>query len=293
VKIRSYKLLFRLFSYLSDKTDGASIFVKYKLMLGTLIIGLTGSIGAAKAQKKGEEATESDSIPLRSQITCYKVYIPPKEEQNGKVEVTGKVIEKNTGEPLYGVNIVIKNSTTGTVTYEEGQFSIQANPDDIIIFRYIGFKEQEIPVSQLIGKANKIEMEDDDMILCYEIVIIGYDKDKVKPKNITKLPYNEIQTPPRSRIGNLAEFEKYVNDEVRYNEQMRKDKVEGTVEASFTIDRKGNVKNAKIIKPLHPYADAEVLRAISALGKWTPGENNGKKIDTTMKITVKYELSEK
>lgn len=41
MKIRSYKFLFRIFSFLSDKTNGASLFVKYKLVLGALLVSLT------------------------------------------------------------------------------------------------------------------------------------------------------------------------------------------------------------------------------------------------------------
>jgi len=41
MKIKSYRTLYRFFSFLSDKTNGASFFVKYKLALGALLIGLT------------------------------------------------------------------------------------------------------------------------------------------------------------------------------------------------------------------------------------------------------------
>ncbi len=41
MKVKFYHTFFHLFSYLSDKTSGASIFVKYKLVLGSLLIGLT------------------------------------------------------------------------------------------------------------------------------------------------------------------------------------------------------------------------------------------------------------
>jgi TonB family protein len=43
MKIKSYHLLFRMMSFLSDKTNGFPLFAKYKLMLGTLIIGLSAS----------------------------------------------------------------------------------------------------------------------------------------------------------------------------------------------------------------------------------------------------------
>jgi len=417
MKIRSYKLLFRIFSYLSDKTNGASIFVKYKLMIGTLIIGLTGSVANAKAQKKDSSNADNDSIiRLRSQVTCYKIYVPPKEPQRGEMEITGNVkdildkniigvsirikerpkvvtntnidgnfklnvrkketlvfsyeglkkkevpvsdfednvtivleeqalgevvvvakkIDKSTiigcyavqtideslinpqesdvtskiygdiikeikgtvleksGEPLLGLTVVVKGTTNGTVTDPGGNFSLKVKAKDVLEFSYIGFKRREIPVSQLNVSNNRIVMEEEEMILCYEVVVMrvpsGDDIYRRRPEKITKLPYNEAQTPPVSRVGYLPEFEKWVNSKVRYNDEMRDDKIEGTIEASFSIDKKGSVKDVKLTKKLHPYADAEVLRVIDALGKWTPGENNGKKIKTTMIINVKFVL---
>lgn len=41
MKAKFYHTFYNLFSYLSDKTNGASLFVRYKLILGSLLIGLT------------------------------------------------------------------------------------------------------------------------------------------------------------------------------------------------------------------------------------------------------------
>jgi hypothetical protein len=41
MKVKSYHALYRVFSFLSDKSNGASLFVKYKLALGIILVGLT------------------------------------------------------------------------------------------------------------------------------------------------------------------------------------------------------------------------------------------------------------
>lgn len=41
MKVKSYRTLYHFFSFLSDKTNGASLFVKYKLALGIILVGLT------------------------------------------------------------------------------------------------------------------------------------------------------------------------------------------------------------------------------------------------------------
>ncbi|MBB4036928.1 TonB family protein [Dysgonomonas hofstadii] len=77
MKIRSYKLLFHIFSFLADRTNGASLFVRYKLILGTLIIGLSGiSCGKSKPQQpfNNEPIVPKPDI---SQITCYDSIASP------------------------------------------------------------------------------------------------------------------------------------------------------------------------------------------------------------------------
>jgi TonB-dependent starch-binding outer membrane protein SusC len=87
--------------------------------------------------------------------------------------VTGRVTEADTGEPLPGVNIVIKGTTTGTVTDVDGNFRLNVNnpQTDVLVFRFIGFSEQEIPVS---GRTSiNVEMQPATFGI-EEVVAIGY-----------------------------------------------------------------------------------------------------------------------
>lgn len=59
MKLKSYHILYRFFSYLSDRTNGASFFVKYKLLIGTLLIGLTTASCNRKAQVSCYEVADS------------------------------------------------------------------------------------------------------------------------------------------------------------------------------------------------------------------------------------------
>ncbi len=59
--------------------------------------------------------------------------------------ITGMVVDEN-GVPLPGVNVVIKGTTTGTVTDAGGRFSIQVpDGETILVFSFVGFVSQEIP----------------------------------------------------------------------------------------------------------------------------------------------------
>lgn len=90
-------------------------------------------------------------------------------------QVTGKVTDEN-GFPLPGVTVYIKDTSIGTVTNMEGEFSLNApGPDSILIFSYVGFKLEE----RLIGSQTNfsIILKEDARTLG-EVVVVGYGTQK-------------------------------------------------------------------------------------------------------------------
>jgi len=47
---------------------------------------------------------------------------------------------------LPGVNIVVKGTTTGTLTDAEGNYSLTLEKDDVLVFSFIGYASQEVTV---------------------------------------------------------------------------------------------------------------------------------------------------
>ncbi len=90
-------------------------------------------------------------------------------------EVTGTVSDASG--PLPGASIVIKGTTTGTQTDFDGNYTISADSDAILVFSYIGYKGQEITV----GDQTTIDviLEEDAQAL-EEVVIVGYGSQQKK-----------------------------------------------------------------------------------------------------------------
>lgn len=98
----------------------------------------------------------------------------------GQSTLTGTVTEQSTSIPLPGVNVVIKGTTTGTSTDFDGNYQIEVNNGDVIVFSYIGYQQQEITYS---GQTTlNIQLVEDTAQLD-EIVIIGYGS--VKKEDLT------------------------------------------------------------------------------------------------------------
>ncbi|WP_010424704.1 SusC/RagA family TonB-linked outer membrane protein [Anaerophaga thermohalophila] len=85
--------------------------------------------------------------------------------------VTGTVTEAGTGEPLPGVTVVIKGTQQGAISRVDGTYSVQASPEDVLVFSFIGFRTQEQPV----GDREVINVTLEPEILGLdEVVVIGY-----------------------------------------------------------------------------------------------------------------------
>jgi len=85
--------------------------------------------------------------------------------------VQGTVID-SSGEPLIGVNVQIKGTTTGTVTDIDGKFSVQVpNNTSVLVFSYIGYLHAEVPVGTQTD-IRQVMREDTQKL--DEVVVVGY-----------------------------------------------------------------------------------------------------------------------
>ena len=64
-----------------------------------------------------------------------------------EMQVSGTVTSAEDNTPLPGVSIAVKGGTTGTVTDGEGRYQLTAPGNATLVFSYIGFTAQEVPVN--------------------------------------------------------------------------------------------------------------------------------------------------
>lgn len=88
--------------------------------------------------------------------------------------VKGTVID-GSGEPLVGVSILVKGTTTGVVSGLDGSFTISVRNGETLVFSYVGYIKQE----KLVGKEKnlKIVLQEDAKSL-EEVVVVGYGTQK-------------------------------------------------------------------------------------------------------------------
>jgi iron complex outermembrane receptor protein len=103
--------------------------------------------------------------------------------------------------PLPGVNVLVKGTTTGSVTNFDGEFQINANTGDVLVFSFIGYLTQEVIVS---GATLNVTLAEDAAQLD-EVVVVGYGSTTKKEitSAVTKVSEEEFN---RGTINNPSEL---------------------------------------------------------------------------------------
>lgn len=115
-------------------------------------------------------------------------------------KVTGTVSDANG--PLIGVNVMVKGTSTGTITDVDGNYSLEVPQNAVLIFKYIGFN----PMEKVVGGNStlNIQMVEDSQQLD-EVVVVGYGIQRKSDLtgSVTSIKAEELNTFPSSNVGDM------------------------------------------------------------------------------------------
>jgi hypothetical protein len=124
------------------------------------------------------------------------------------ITVTGKVSESENNEGLPGANVIVKGTSTGTVTDLDGNYSIQV-PDGnaSLVYSSVGYETAEVAVGNRVTIDITLNI---DVTSLDEIVVVGYGEQKkatvtgsvasVGGDNVRELPSNNCLTHSQDRF---------------------------------------------------------------------------------------------
>ncbi|BDD00825.1 SusC/RagA family TonB-linked outer membrane protein (plasmid) [Persicobacter psychrovividus] len=133
----------------------------------------------------------------------------PKAAQQETIDVSGTVLDED-GEGMPGVSIVVKGTTTGTVTDYMGQYTLKnVTIGDVLVYSFVGYNSQEIPARESVVdvkmSANVTQLE--------ELVVVGYGVQKksvvtgaiasVSPEEITAMPVSGVDQALQGRTAGV------------------------------------------------------------------------------------------
>lgn len=137
---------------------------------------------------------------------------------NGKI-VTGDILQSTvtgtvtdeSGAPLPGASVVVKGTTTGTQTDFDGNYTLEVAGDGVLVFSYIGFQTQEVPIND--QSTINITMAEDAAKLD-EVVVVGYGTQRkqdltgavsvVKTDELAQQPSGQVTSQLQGRVSGVT-----------------------------------------------------------------------------------------
>lgn len=131
-----------------------------------------------------------------------------------QVQLKGKVIEADSGEPLPGVSIIVDQTTRGVTTDLDGTFEIRVDPSNKLHFSFIGMEPQTIEVGnktylEVALKQATSELE--------EVTIVAFGKQKkesvigsitaVNPSDL-KVPSSNLTTALAGKVAGIISYQR-------------------------------------------------------------------------------------
>lgn len=109
-----------------------------------------------------------------------------------------------------------------------------------------------------------------------------------KPVDENRL-FVEVEQTPQFPGGDAA-LMKYVSTHLIYPETAIKQKILGKCIVQFVVTKTGEIGKVKVVRSLSPECDAEAIRVVRSLPKFTPGKLNGKPVDVWYCLPFTFKL---
>ncbi|MGS2761513.1 SusC/RagA family TonB-linked outer membrane protein [Sinomicrobium sp. M5D2P9] len=134
--------------------------------------------------------------------------------QEEPITVTGQVISGDDQQPLPGVTVKVKGVTKGTTTDFDGNYELRIEPEQSLVFSYVGFKAVEIPVN---GRTIVNVILQQDLQELDETVVVGFGTQKkaslvssvttINPKEL-KGPTSNLTTMMAGRVSGMIAYQR-------------------------------------------------------------------------------------
>ena len=215
------------------------------------------------------------------------------------VVIEGTIIDDTTGKGIIGASIIERGSTNGTISDENGHFTLRTTENSVIVISFIGkqtytFIASEMGIKEL--KNNPIKLKDDVQNMD-EIVVVGYEpaEQPKKEEKVQQKAGNEeevfivVEQMPEYP-GGMAECLKYIARNIKYPTLAQEAKIEGRVIVRFVVGTDGYTSNFEILHSVCPALDAEAIRVLAQMPKWKPGMQRGVAVPVKYTVPVTFKL---
>ena len=90
--------------------------------------------------------------------------------------------------------------------------------------------------------------------------------------------------------GGEEALKTFIDEHLKYPEELGDIDIIGRVNLSFTIKKNGKISDIKVTKSLDPILDRRAIDIVKSMPRWIPAKRNGKPISSTTTVSVKFML---
>jgi TonB-linked SusC/RagA family outer membrane protein len=126
-------------------------------------------------------------------------------------QISGTITDASTQEPLIGASLLVRGTTTGTITDIDGRFTLQVNDGDVLLVSYTGYEPQQVTVP--VG-VNTLNIALSAGVVIDEVVVTGYTAQQkrdltgavstVRPGELLQIPSNNLTNQLQGRAAGVV-----------------------------------------------------------------------------------------
>lgn len=201
-----------------------------------------------------------------------------------KTKLKMKVVDEK-GKPIIAATVLVANTTNGTITDENGNFTLEVGTDQSIQVAYIGMSTVTMSVKDCLKKADQTIVLTESDTKKYVKVVASAPQTVVSDDQT----FSVVEQMPEYPGGMRAGLE-FMARNLRYPTKAREAGKQGRVIVQFVVRKDGSLSDFKVLCPVDPWLDAEAIRVISTMPKWKPGMQDGKPVSVKFTLPVTFML---
>lgn len=190
-------------------------------------------------------------------------------KENNTFGIEGIVTDEE-GEPIEGAVVSIQGTGRNAITDEIGLFSIEADFNHYIIIRANGMENMTMNVTPFLTNQNE----------AYSI--------KMRPKGENRV-YTSVEKKPQYP-GGMGSFKRYIDKNLKYPEQAKKDSIEGVVVMQFIVEKNGEITSPRVVRQLEPSLDSIAMNLIKDMPRWNPGSDHGRIVRCKYSVPIAFRI---
>ncbi|TAM97472.1 MAG: TonB family protein [Chitinophagaceae bacterium] len=200
------------------------------------------------------------------------------------------VVTDQYGNPVARATVTMFNTHKGTITNDKGQFEINnVSKGGLLVVSMIGYSTIHLQIDS--EKKLYLTLYSNPSNL-NEVIVTGYSIAKGHPieKKSPGSVFVFVEQNP-SFPGGKEDLMRFLQHNIQYPQEARKEQLQGTVVVSFVVNKDGSLTQIHTIgQTIGGGLEQEAMRVVKVMPKWIPGHQNGETVTVPYTLPIRFVL---